>query len=219
MKYSSHKTYYNAEGAEVPSATTVIKLLNKPFLMKWSNIMGFKRKKIEDILEESSMLGIAVHYAIEQMLLEKKFPDDFMKHLKRDVVMRHLGHFLTWRKSKEELIVDFVEGEFSSEKYGGTIDLFAKVDGKHTIVDFKTSKKFYSTMFLQLGAYVQLLEEQGKTVDQVMIVRVNIDRCSEKIMTREQIEPYVKTFNQLITLFHLWYELNEEDGWGDILGK
>ena len=31
-KYSDHSTYNNNEGVEVPSVTTIMKVLNKPFI-------------------------------------------------------------------------------------------------------------------------------------------------------------------------------------------
>ena len=54
------------------------------------------------------------------------------------------------------------ERSFSTETYGGTIDLYCELEGKKTIIDFKTSKKFYSSHFIQLGAYIQLLESNER---------------------------------------------------------
>ena len=38
-----HRKYFNKDGKEVPSCTTIIKMLNKPELVKWANYMGFKK--------------------------------------------------------------------------------------------------------------------------------------------------------------------------------
>ena len=47
------------------------------------------------------------------------------------------------------------------------------ISDKLTLLDFKTSKNFYSSMFLQLGAYITLLEEAGYDIDQVAILIIN----------------------------------------------
>ena len=38
-------------------------------------------------------------------------------------------------------------------------------------------------------------------------------------MTREEIQKYMDIFMKFAELFELWYAINHEDGWGDILGK
>ena len=41
---NTHEEYINRDGVEVPSVTTILKLLNKPTLQKWANYLGFKDK-------------------------------------------------------------------------------------------------------------------------------------------------------------------------------
>ena len=52
MKYSNHAQYINEKCIEVPSVTTILKLLNKPSLCKWANYLGFKRENVDKVLEE-----------------------------------------------------------------------------------------------------------------------------------------------------------------------
>jgi len=216
MKYSAHSTYYNKEGEEVPSVTTVLKILNKPFLQKWANIMGFKRQKIEDILEKSSIIGTMVHKLIEAYLMEKMYVFIPARHHTRTLAMTYMNTFINW-KHTHVLKPEFMEKSHSSDKFGGTIDFYGVVDGLHTILDFKTSKKFYATMFLQLAAYCIMLEEHGKKVEQAAIIIINEGGYNEKFITREELEPYIQTFKKLVDFFHVWYNLNIDEGWGDIL--
>ena len=51
-KYSDHSTYMNEEEVEVPSVTTIMKILNKPFIAKWANSLGWKRQSYDKVLEE-----------------------------------------------------------------------------------------------------------------------------------------------------------------------
>lgn len=215
MKYSSHNTYHNAEGTEVPSVTTVLKILNKPHLAKWANIMGFKRKKIDDILEESSLIGTVVHEGIECFIMKKEFTYFKGRQNGKTLFMKYMDGFITWFKNNK-LEPEFMEESHTTTEFGGTIDYYGKINDKYTVLDFKTSKKFYPTMFLQLGAYTHILEEKGKQVDQVIILRVNQDKCVEKTMTREEIEPYRIAFLNLVKVFHLLHAMYEKDKWGDL---
>lgn len=217
MKYSNtHTVYMNEDKVEIPSVTTILKILNKPFLTKWANIMGFKRMNVDDILEESSRIGTLVHQVIRCFLMQGLLvwvgePADKIR------VRNHLAQFNKWYKQRTVEPI-FMEREMTSKRYGGTVDFYGIVDEKKTILDFKTSKKVYSTMFLQLSAYCLMLEEQGYVVEQVGIVIINDSKCQSKIITREQLTPYIDTFKLLVELFHNWFDLNINEGWGSILG-
>ena len=217
MKYSSHNTYTNSSEIEVPSVTTILKIINKPFLAKWANIMGFKRRKIEDILEESSFIGTFVHTAIECHMLGKQM-QMILPRAGKTIIYEHLNAYFEWRK-EHEIEPEFMEKSLTTSTFGGTVDFYGTYDGKKTIIDFKTSKKFYSTMFLQLGAYVHMIEEQGDTVEQVAIVRINANKHKVKILTREEIEPYRLIFLKLAEVFHLLFDLSEAEGWTDLFEK
>ena len=89
------------------------------------------------------------------------------------------------------------------------------MNNKYTILDFKTSKRFYSSHFIQLGAYIQLLEANNYKVEQVAILRIREGDYDIKIINREDMNDYIELFNKLVEVFYLVYELNEE--WGDLL--
>ena len=73
--YSDHSTYINNEKIEVPSVTTIIKILNKPFIAKWANSLGWKRQSYDKVLEESANKGTFVHELIHEYIFKegKKF--------------------------------------------------------------------------------------------------------------------------------------------------
>jgi hypothetical protein len=131
----------------------------------------------------------------------------------------YLNSFFDWLKKHKEIKPIFMEKKLISERYGGTVDFYGMVDGKATILDFKTSKTFYSSMFLQLAAYCIMLEEQGYPVEQVGIIIINNKGYDEKFISREILEKYIRVYKLLVELFHGWYDLNIDQGWGDILSK
>jgi hypothetical protein len=55
---------------------------------------------------------------------------------------------------------------------GGTCDIYAKVNGKLTVLDIKTSKACYSEQRTQVVAYKKLLEENGKQAEECRIIRI-----------------------------------------------
>jgi hypothetical protein len=217
MKYSKdHIEYYNKDNIEVPSVTTILKILNKPLIFKWANILGFKRQKIEDVLETTSYIGTLVHGAIQSYFMKMEFI--FIQHrmIGKSTLKLYLDKFFDW-KNLHDIKVEFMEKSFVTDKYGGTIDFYGFYDDKRTILDFKTSKKFYSTMFLQLAAYCILLEERDYLVEQVGIIIINDKGYKEKIISRKKLNKYIEVFKSLLDLFHKWFDLNEEEGWESIL--
>lgn len=218
MKYNqNHTCYINSDGLEVPSVTTVLSILNKPFLAKWANIMGFKRQKVEDILERKANIGSLVHKMIECFLLNKMYiwtgpPAG------KFIMAAFLNSFINWKKNHSVKPL-FMEQQMVSSRFGGTIDFYGVVDDKKTILDFKTSKKSYPSMFLQLAAYCIMLEEAGYEVEQVAIINLSEKSFQEKFMNRNQLQHYIDSFEILVEFFHAWFELNKKDGWGSILDK
>ena len=213
-KYSDHSTYINKNEIEVPSATTILKLLNKPFIAKWANSLGWKRQSYERVLEESANKGTLVHELIHEYLFRegKKFNTTTSDDV--NFIYENINAFKEFEK---EYNINPIWGEksFTCEKFGGTVDLYCDLEGKRTILDFKTSKRFYSSHFIQLGAYIQLLESNGLDVEQVAILRIKEGECKLKTINRNEMELYIEIFNKLTDLFYLVYELNEE--WGDLI--
>ena len=213
-KFSDHSTYINKEEVEVPSVTTIIKLLNKPFIAKWANSLGWKRQSYDKVLEESANKGTFVHETLHEYLFKegKKFD------LSNPEVLNFLYENLnTFKEFEKDYDIKPIWGEksFSLDKFGGTVDLYCELNNKYTILDFKTSKRFYSSHFIQLGAYIQLLEANDYKVEQVAILRIKEGDYDIKIINREDMNDYIELFNRLVEVFYLVYELNEE--WGDLL--
>lgn len=218
MKYSTHNTYLNEDGIEVPSATTILGMVNKPSLQPWANFMGFKRIKVADVLEKSSTIGSEVHELIECLILNKKYEKKKSVWYTDETLVEYIDPFITWFNDQTFEPV-FVEESMSCDRYGGTIDYYGMWNGKHTILDWKTSKNYHMGMFLQLGAYCKMLEEKGHTVEQVAIVRVNPGKLYVKLMERSDLQHYIDTFITIVEFFHAYYDLAERDGWKGAVTK
>lgn len=211
-KKDSHTRYFNKEGIEVPSATTVLKLLNKPALVYWANYLGFKNLDVDEVVNESARLGTLIHWLINAYLEKSliiyvptgKFP--------AKLVSSYFSSFKVWYNTNNVEPI-LLEKSFSSDLVGGTLDFYGRINDKLTLLDFKTSKKIRLSMFFQLAIYCILLEENGYEVEQVGILLVNNKYRDEKYLTREELTPYVEFVKELIILFHSYKSINNKDKW------
>ena len=213
-KYSDHSTYMNDDKVEVPSVTTIMKILNKPFIAKWANSLGWKRQSYDKVLEESANKGTFVHELLHEYLFKEGKEFDISNPDIVNFIYENINAFKDFLKTVE-LKPIWGEKSYSTDRYGGTIDLLCELDGVLTILDFKTSKRFYSSHFIQLGAYIQLLEYHGINVEQVGICRIKDGEVNIKLKKVDEMEEYIELFNRLTDAFYLVYKLNEE--WGDML--
>lgn len=215
MKYSKdHTIYYNSNGDEIPSATTILKILNKPSLSKWANYLGFMRLRVDTVLDDYSRFGTLVHEMISCFLQNHMYIFINEGKVNLSELYGALKTFKDWYNDNSVEVI-FSEKQFSSDKYGGTVDFYGKVNGKYTIIDFKTSKKIRISMFIQLALYTMLLEEKGYKVEQVGIVLCNAQHKDTKYITRDELNKYINFAKSLVDLFHTYYNLNESDNWGE----
>jgi len=118
-------------------------------------------------------IGSLAHYLVECELRGAE-PDlrDYTP-AQVEAANRSVASWRAWRKGRE-LRPLLVEESLVSEKYlfGGTLDLYAVIDGRRSLVDLKTSKAIYPEYVVQLAAYRRLLEESGYDVEGQRIIRI-----------------------------------------------
>lgn len=208
-KINTHKDY-TLNGIEYPSVTNILKILNKSSLVGWANFMGFKRIRVEDVLKESSAVGTYVHYLAQCKVMDKEYVRYDIRNRKRliEVGMRYHSFLDFYNENKME--AEFMEKSFISEKlkYAGTMDFYGKLNGKMTLLDFKTSKGFYDSMFMQLAAYNLLLKENNLPVENFAILLILPTGCRIKELTYEELIPYEKVFLKLLELYQTLGEIN-----------
>ena len=217
-KYTdTHKIYYNSKGEEIPSATTILKLISKPALVKWANYLGFRRINVDDELFKSSEYGTMIH-EFANCILQNKIIIYIEDDYPRQKVLRSLSPLVHWITDNDiepiHLEKEFISDEFN---FGGTLDFYGKVNGKYEITDFKTSKQIRLSMFIQLALYIILLEEHGNKVDQCRIILLNDKNRDSKVLIRSDMEDYVIMAKNLITTYNIYYNLNEKYGWDEFI--
>lgn len=204
-----HTLYYNSHGEEVPSVTTILKIINKPELMSWSNWLGFKKEKLEDVLNRSSYFGTCIHDYLESYFGDSEYVHMYSTWCSREDYKKVLSNFDAFIKDKQYKAL-LLEKSLSCETYGGTLDYYGEFNNKKMIIDFKTSKKPYTTYFLQLGGYYNLLMDSGYDVDEAGILIINKKECYLKTIRKDELDMYRKIFLKLVDFYNAYSKVNTQ---------
>jgi hypothetical protein len=156
--------YINEEGQQVPGVTTVLGVLNKPFLIPWANKLGLQGIDSSQYVDGLAEIGQVAHYLILcHLTREKPCLDDYSKNT-IDIAENSFLSFLQWEKG-HVIRPLWVEKPLVSDRYGfgGTPDFVGTVDGEAELMDFKTGKAIYPEYFYQMAAYRQLVTENFDT--------------------------------------------------------
>lgn len=202
--------YYDQDQA-LPSVTTIVHSLGSDELMKWANIMGFKHRKIEDILEKSSTFGTLVHshlrLVVDPTCGESPIPPK--DGIEEFEVLKIISKFKRYMSQFTYQTI-FSEKAIASAKlgYGGTLDWYARINQFKMLNDFKTSKRLQVGMLFQLGGYFNLLRTIGEEPDGCSIILINEQRCSMNPFNRQDLEFFGEIFQELADFYNKSTKMN-----------
>ncbi len=197
---------------KLPSVTSVLSLTKsaeeKAALANWKERVG--HAEANRIKTEASSRGTSMHSFIEDYLrgrVNKSFfeTNEQYKIMAKEIIDKGLNGRL-------EEIYGMEETLYYPEKYAGTADLLAKMDGMDVCVDFKQSNKpkktdYIQDFFLQLGAYTLAHDIVHGTKMQAGIILL----CTKDILFQEfkiegkELEMYQNLFLGRVKKF---YEMN-----------
>lgn len=211
-KDQEHTKYYNKDGVEVPSCTSVVKILDKPELVGWANYMGFRRVNTAKLLQQKAKYGTYCHGLAEQYLngiLTKTdvIPEYIEKESRSEMItkLKVLGD----KFEEAGMTILGMELQMHGSRCGGTLDLLAHIPSKNRLMllDFKTSKSVYDSHLIQLGGYSLLLEEVfGLSVTDVGIILLSKnpnDSNFINLLSREENRMNEKIFEKLLDIYWL----------------
>jgi hypothetical protein len=185
---NEHRKYYNKMGVEVPSCTSIVKLLDKPQLVTWANNLGFKHINAKKLLEEKASRGTYIH-----ALFERYFSDGLISTIDNDGILTReeykeiIFKFRMIELYFEKLGIEVLRNELVLEgsEYGGTCDMLCYNRTKDCLMlfDLKSSKSIYDSHWMQLMGYADLIEE----IYQIPVTEVGVILISKPLKSPELI--------------------------------
>lgn len=172
--------FYKVNEKFYPSVTWILDSYPKGIgFYQWVAAKGWDGA--EAIKEAAGDRGSKVHNAIVDLINGKtvKWGDSYSSGLKSPELLsigeyEALMSFVSfWKICKPKLIES--ETVCHSTRYGfaGTIDFVGIIDGKVTVLDWKTGSKIWPSHALQVGAYAYAIHEMKKyKIHQTGIVRL-----------------------------------------------
>ena len=126
-KVLAHQRYRTTDGELVPGATTILNVINKPYLIQWANRLGLEGVDTNKYRDEAAAIGTLSHYLVE-CELKGETPD--LKDYTPAQTFRSayaLASYHAWRAAEAETMESIgVELRLVSDKYrfGGTLDFY-----------------------------------------------------------------------------------------------
>ena len=207
----AHVVYKTKDGRRVPGATTITGLRAKPYLITWANNLGLEGIDSNKYRDQAAEIGTLAHALIQAHIQEQKLDTSAFSPLQMDLAENAVLSYLQWEKG-HKLTPLICETPMVSEnyRYGGTVDCYCMLDGKPTLIDFKTGKSIYDEYFWQTAAYATILNEHGHDVEEIKILRVGRDPTEgfeERSITDYRL-PF-QAFKCLLDLYYIEKELKK----------
>ena len=208
---TEHQKYYNKDNIEVPSCTTIIKLLAKD-LEGWANWLGKRGIDYNAYMDETASVGTEAHALAESIIKQDEnhqVNHNIINQKDEDILRNRVCRLIELLHSKGYNQLES-EVSLSGERYGGTLDLLCYNESlnKYLLLDFKTSKATYPSMFIQLAGYCQLLKEvRNIDVSDVGIILLRRDNDADgfsNIMPVEENKKNLEIFNHLLNIYYLY---------------
>ena len=170
------------------------------FLCVTNDMLNEARFNFREVSKEALDIGSAVHHAIEHYLKTGEEP--------KDPPDKVLSAFLAFLEFKDEHKLETIETELTvwdkDNRWAGTLDWLGWMDGKVTVLDWKTNKgKIYKESHYQIAAY---RSAKGVYIDEIQSCGcVRIDKETgmyEYKCTDKSYEQDLVVFNDMVKLYY-----------------
>ena len=235
LSFDEKKHIYSVNGKVVYGTTSIVGVLDKPALIYWAvnqaienlqanltpgkaldevqikTLLENARKAHRQRKDKSADLGTMIHKWLEDYIKARIEKKPVPKRPINREMKNAIDGFFKWAKKNNVKLIGCEQKIYSKKyKYAGTYDLDAVVNGKRTIIDFKTGKAIYPEHFLQASAYLQAREEEiGKKYNGgVAILRLSKENKEKEILSfevqqvdRKQVDKLIKVFRCCLGIY------------------
>ncbi|KKS25670.1 MAG: hypothetical protein UU85_C0001G0100 [Candidatus Wolfebacteria bacterium GW2011_GWA2_42_10] len=166
---------YEIDGAWYPRVTKIIEIKAKPALYKfYAELNNFAEG--EAIKKQSAGEGTLIHETVEKILMGQS-------PVIEPSIAPSINAFLEFIEEKNiQADHDWIEKQVVNydEKYAGTLDALALIDGKFGVLAIKTSQAIYRDYNLQTSAYAAALEKEFPNIQTRWILRIDQIKTCQK---------------------------------------
>jgi hypothetical protein len=169
--------FYYEGGIFCPSVSTILEAYPKDYgFYKWLKETGEEADRIKELAGEK---GSNVHKMTEQydQGLEVSLVDESGRQTWSMAEWSMFTRYTEFRAQVapamkiHQIEMNLVDVDL---REGGTLDRYVDIDGKHMIIDIKTSNAIYPSYWLQLAAYRRMFQRKsGIAIDAVGILWLN----------------------------------------------
>ena len=200
--------FYRDSNADlVPSVTTVLDATgDKSGITQWRRKVG--PAQADAIVQESTLIGSAVHEAIENYLLGKSwsnFTEDRNGFLAKSISSKFISSCL----NGIDEVWGLESGLILDGLYAGTADCIGVYKGLPAIIDFKTAKKlkrkdWIEDYFLQCSAYANAHNVMFETsISNLVILMVDRDLLFKEFhIKKDEFSLYTDKWKKRLIKFH-----------------
>ena len=213
-----HITYKNSKEQKIVGTTTALNILAKPALIPWAYKRGRDNLQLYESRNKAANIGTITHARIMAYFLGYEIDNFNISSEVWKLTDNSLLSFFEWAKPRKLKSI-LVETPLISEKYqyGGTPDVYGKMDDKLTLLDFKTGSGIYPEFFLQIAAYSNLLVENGYPHEKIIILNIpksEGDSFQVQQVSSDKLELEFKKFIHCVEIYYIDKEIKNNKSGG-----
>ena len=195
------RLYVTESGEKYPSVTTALGKIGKKKIYEWRKRVG--NEAANKISTQASRAGTAVHNIAEDYVLGQ------LNEKEANPIA--LNTFRTIQPQLDQNVDTLYGVElqmYSDElKTAGTADLICTYNGKPTILDFKTSKRWkkkeeITTYFMQGAAYAQMVKEHYDMDIEQIVILMAVGGGEGSLVFEENIDDWMPMTHKYFDLYH-----------------
>ena len=217
--FDPQKHRYTINGKPAKGVTTVLQRLNKPALVVWA------ASEAKKYIEANLKPGVA----LDEVEIQQLAKDAMWAHRNRKDTAAEMGTFVhqflqDWIEGNpqpmpinpqlQKAVNAFIkwyekqtmEGNCEQRlcsptlSLAGTVDFVGQLDGKLTILDWKSGSGIYPEYLYQMGAYAEMYDEEfGQKVEQVGVINCSVKAPFKTYFTSE-VQPLKDIYKDLLSL-------------------
>tara|TARA_Y100000996_G_scaffold404851_1_gene379369 strand:+ start:71 stop:718 length:648 start_codon:yes stop_codon:yes gene_type:complete len=195
--------FYNINGTNYPSVTSVLGVRKKIELQQWRDRIGDDVANWE--MGRAARRGTATHNLIENYIKNEPLTEKSVLPLGLFKIMKP---YIDQIQNIHCLETVLYSGKY---KLAGQVDCIAEYNGKLSVIDFKTANKerkeeWIDNYFLQCTAYGLMYEELfKKEIDQIVVIIGGEDGSIVSYVKEKK--DYISKLEEVVEDFYKMFEL------------